>query len=357
MKFLNDIRNLDRNNVGGWPQSVKMFFTGLLFAVIVLIGWYFFIGDQQDSLTTLAGKEDQLKQEFSTKQAKAVNLEALQQQLDEMQDMLRQLLRQLPGKTEMPELLVDISQTAQSAGLQTELFQPGPETPKDFYAEKPITLRMTGTYHQFGTFISGVASLPRVVILTLHDVSLTPKAASKGGVASDGQLVLQGTVKTYRYLDDEESAPPSRHRATQAGRAEMKRFAAINPLRVVHVVLMLGLALVLSGCTRGTSDLRDWIAQEKAKKGAPITPLPVIKTFETFKYDDQDKRDPFSPSLAETEPSSGNSGPRPDANRAKEPLEMFSLDSLKMVGTLGSGSRYRSAYQGSGWSDPSYPQR
>ena len=218
MKFFNDLRNLDRNNVGGWPQSVKMFFTGLLFAVIVLIGWYFFIGDQQDSLTTLVGKEDQLKQEFSTKQAKAVNLEALQQQLDEMQDMLRQLLRQLPGKTEMPELLVDISQTAQSAGLQTELFQPGPETPKDFYAEKPITLRMTGTYHQFGTFISGVASLPRVVILTLHDVSLTPKAASKGGVASDGQLVLQGTVKTYRYLDDEESTTTIKASGnTQAG--------------------------------------------------------------------------------------------------------------------------------------------
>ena len=218
MKFFNDLRNLDRNNVGGWPQSVKMFFTGLLFAVIVLIGWYFFIGDQQDSLTALVGKEDQLKQEFSTKQSKAVNLEALQQQLDEMQDMLRQLLRQLPGKTEMPELLVDISQTAQSAGLQTELFQPGPETPKDFYAEKPITLRMTGTYHQFGTFISGVASLPRVVILTLHDVSLTPKAASKGGVASDGQLVLQGTVKTYRYLDDEESTTTIKASGnTQAG--------------------------------------------------------------------------------------------------------------------------------------------
>jgi type IV pilus assembly protein PilO len=206
MKFFNDLRNLDRNNVGGWPSSVKMFFTGLLFAIIVLIGWYFFIGDQQDSLTTLASKEEALKQEFSTKQAKAVNLEALQQQLDEMQDMLRQLLRQLPGKTEMPELLVDISQTAQSAGLVNELFQPGPETPKDFYAEKPITLRMTGTYHQFGAFISGVASLPRVVILTLHDVSLTPKNATKAGAASDGQLVLQGTVRTYRYLDDEESA-------------------------------------------------------------------------------------------------------------------------------------------------------
>jgi type IV pilus assembly protein PilO len=208
MKFLDDIRNLDRNNVGGWPQSVKVFFTVLLCAVVLLFGWYFFVGDQQDNLKTLAGKEDQLKQEFSAKQAKSVNLEALQQQLDEMQDMLRQLLRQLPSKTEMPELLVDISQTAQSAGLESDLFQPGPETPKDFYAEKPITLRMTGTYHQFGTFISGVASLPRVVILTLHDVSLTPKTPSKDGSA-DGQLVLQGTVKTYRYLDDEESAAAS----------------------------------------------------------------------------------------------------------------------------------------------------
>jgi type IV pilus assembly protein PilO len=209
MKFLDDIRNLDRNNVGGWPQSVKLFFTILLCAFVLLIGWYFFVGDQQDSLQTLAGKEDQLKQEFATKQAKSVNLEALQQQLDEMQDMLRQLLRQLPSKTEMPELLIDISQTAQSAGLESDLFQPGPETPKDFYAEKPITLRMTGTYHQFGTFISGVASLPRVVILTLHDVSLTPKTAGKEG-ATGGQLVLQGTVKTYRYLDDEESAAASK---------------------------------------------------------------------------------------------------------------------------------------------------
>ena len=205
MSFFNDLQNLDRNNVGGWPQSVKIFFTALLLGFVLLVGWYFFVSDQQDTLKTLAGKENQLKQEFSTKQAKSVNLEALQQQLDEMQDMLRQLLRQLPSKTEMPELLIDISQTAQSAGLETELFQPGPETPKDFYAEKPITLRMTGTYHQFGAFISGVASLPRVVILTLHDVSLTPKAPGKDGPAN-GQLVLQGTVKTYRYLDDEESS-------------------------------------------------------------------------------------------------------------------------------------------------------
>jgi type IV pilus assembly protein PilO len=207
MKFFDDLRSLDRNNIGGWSKSVKLFFTVLLFGVVVLLGWYLYVSDQQDSLQQLADKEQTLKQEFATKQAKSVNLEALQHQLDEMQDMLRQLLRQLPSKTEMPELLVDISQTALSAGLETELFQPGPETAKDFYAEKPISLRMVGTYHQFGAFISGVASLPRVVILTLHNVSLTPqRAAGKNGEpASGGLLVLKGTVKTYRYLEDDES--------------------------------------------------------------------------------------------------------------------------------------------------------
>ncbi|HEY2623354.1 MAG TPA: type 4a pilus biogenesis protein PilO [Dyella sp.] len=219
MKFLTDLQSLDRNNIGGWPQSIKVFFTGLVFALVVFLGWYLHVSDQQTELQSLVGKEDQLKQEFSQKQAKSVNLEALQQQLDEMQDMLRQLLRQLPSKTEMPELLVDISQTALSAGLETELFQPGPESPKDFYAEKPITLRMVGTYHQFGTFISGVASLPRVVILTLHDVSLTPKNAppAKGAAPGGGVLVLQGTVKTYRYLEDDESAEAKAANAKSAG--------------------------------------------------------------------------------------------------------------------------------------------
>jgi type IV pilus assembly protein PilO len=181
----------------------------------MFLGWYLVISDQQDELAAQASHEEQLKSEFASKQAKAVNLEALQQQLDQMQDMLRQLLRQLPSKTEMPELLVDISQTALSAGLEADLFQPGPETPKDFYAEKPIQLRLVGTYHQFGAFISGVASLPRVVILTLHDVSLSPKDAdkSKPGAApagGSGLLVLQGTVKTYRYLEDDEAAEASK---------------------------------------------------------------------------------------------------------------------------------------------------
>jgi type IV pilus assembly protein PilO len=208
MKFFDDLRNLDRHNVGGWPKAIKLFFTGLLFVVVVLAGWYFEISTQQDDLASAETKEDALKVEFSQKQAKSANLEALEQQLTEMQDMLRTLLRQLPSRTEMPELLIDISQTALAAGIETELFQPGPETPKDFYAEKPITLRMVGTYHQFGTFISGVASLPRVVILTLHDVSLSPKPGDKSS-ANSGQLVLQGTVKTYRYLEDDETTAPA----------------------------------------------------------------------------------------------------------------------------------------------------
>jgi type IV pilus assembly protein PilO len=135
MSFFNDLQNLDRNNVGGWPQSVKVFFTALVCVVVLLAGWYFFVSNQQDDLNQLVVKENSLKHDFAAKQAKSVNLEALQHQLDEMQDMLRQLLRQLPSKTEMPELLIDISQTAQSAGLETDVFEPGPETPKDFYAE------------------------------------------------------------------------------------------------------------------------------------------------------------------------------------------------------------------------------
>ena len=139
MSFYSDFRNLDRNNIGGWPRSIKLFCISAVFVVVVFFGWYLHVSDQQDELATLVSREESLKQEFSEKQAKSVNLEALQMQLNEMQDMLSQLLRQLPSKTEMPELLVDISQTALSAGLETDLFQPGPETAKDFYAEKPIT--------------------------------------------------------------------------------------------------------------------------------------------------------------------------------------------------------------------------
>jgi len=201
---LSDFSNLDRNNIGGWPQGVKLTFCIILFALLVGAGYYFKIMEQGQELEQKQGVENTLKKEFSDKQAKVVNLEALQAQLDEMRDMLRQLLRQLPNKTEMPELLMNISQTALSAGLETQLFQPGPETVKEgFYAEKPITLKMLGTYHQFGNFISGVAALPRVVILTMHDVALKP-LDPKAGAA--GQLSLEGTVTTYRSVEEDETA-------------------------------------------------------------------------------------------------------------------------------------------------------
>jgi len=210
---LSDFRNLDFNNIGGWAQGVKLTFCALLFGLLVLAGWWFWISGQQDDLQQRQGQETNLRKEFSDKQAKVVNLEALKQQLDEMRDMLRQLLRQLPSKTEMPELLVDISQTALSAGLHTDLFQPGPESIKEgFYAEKPIQLRMMGTYHQFGAFISGVAALPRVVILTMHNVSLKPVAGTVG------ELSLEGTVKTYRYVEEDESGGAPKKPANKGGK-------------------------------------------------------------------------------------------------------------------------------------------
>ena len=194
-----DLRNLDFNNAGAWPIQVKLGACVLLGAVIIGIAWYLFVSDQRVMLEKEERTEVTLREEFQGKQGRAANLEPLKQQLAQMEVMLQQMLRQLPSKNEMPDLIVDISQTALAAGINNELFQPGAESQREFYAEKPIQLRMVGTYHQFGAFVSGVASLPRVVIMTMHDISLQPKAGS------DGTLVLSGTVKTYRYLDDEES--------------------------------------------------------------------------------------------------------------------------------------------------------
>ena len=193
------LRNLDTSNPGAWPKSVKLFFCGVVAVLILLLTYYFFVSDQRTQLENLKRTEGDLRIDFEKKQARAVNLEPLKRQLADMEAMLQQMLRQLPSKTEMPDLIVDISQTALASGISNELFKPMPEIKKEFYAEKPIALRMVGSYHQFGAFVSGVASLPRVVIMTMHDISLRPRGNS-------GALVLEGTVKTYRYLDDDETA-------------------------------------------------------------------------------------------------------------------------------------------------------
>lgn len=205
-----DLRTLDFKNTGSWPFPIKIAACVLLGLVIVGATWYFYVSDQRTQLDGLKQTEDSLKSEFQSKQGRAANLEPLKQQLAQMELMLQQMLRQLPSKNEMPDLIVDISQTALASGITNELFQPGPETNKEFYAEKPISLQMVGSYHQFGAFVSGVASLPRVVIMTMHDISLTPRAGK------DNTLVLKGTVKTYRYLDDEETAAAEKAAAGSA---------------------------------------------------------------------------------------------------------------------------------------------
>ena len=204
------LKDLSLNNTAVWPQQYKIVFCAIIAAVIVGLVWYFFITGQREELRKLEGEETSLRSDFETKQGRASNLEPLKQQLAQMEQQLQQMLRQLPSKTEMPDLIIDISQTALATGITNELFQPGPEAPKEFYAEKPIQLRMVGTYHQFGSFVSGVASLPRVVIMTMHDISLKPREQpgqrGRPAIISGGALVLEGTVKTYRYLDDQEAA-------------------------------------------------------------------------------------------------------------------------------------------------------
>lgn len=200
MKFIDDLQSLDTENPGGWPASVKIASLIFLALLIIVGGYWFFVKDMKLNLENLQKKEGELKNTYSFKYQKAAQLDAYKEQLEEMEIILQSMLRQLPSKNEMSDLIVDVSQTALASGIENELFEPGAETLKDFYAEKPISLKMKGNYHEFGTFVSGVASLPRVVILTMHDISLKPLGDSIQG----GRLLLEGTAKTYRYLDDEE---------------------------------------------------------------------------------------------------------------------------------------------------------
>jgi type IV pilus assembly protein PilO len=206
-ELLEQLRNLDRNDPGRWPFGVRLGAAVLLFVFAAAGGYYFLVWKSQRPLLLEAReKEGQLMSELTTKARRAANLDAYRAQLAEMEKSFGAMLRQLPNKTEVPNLLVDISQTGLASGLEEKLFQPQSEIKKDFYAELPISIRLTGDYHEMGKFASGIAALPRIV--TLHDIEITPASKSNGNVAADpGDLVLNVTAKTYRYLDDEEQAP------------------------------------------------------------------------------------------------------------------------------------------------------
>jgi type IV pilus assembly protein PilO len=200
MNILEELRSLDPRDPGRWPLPVLAGAVAIAFVVLTIGGIYMLVwNEQRPELQRRQAEEQQLRAEFKEKHAKAVNLEIYNQQLKDIERSFGALLRQLPGKTEVPSLLVDISQTGLAAGLQEKLFQPQPEQKKDFYAELPIKIRLTGSYHQFGEFVSGIAALPRIV--TLHDIDIKPDTKD----AYD-QLSLELTAKTYRYLDEDEIA-------------------------------------------------------------------------------------------------------------------------------------------------------
>lgn len=193
----NQLRTLDPKNMGSWPLPLRIGVLVALFVAIQIGGYVGIIQGQRDQYSQLQDKESSLKNDFESKALEAANLDIYKKQLDDMQKSFGTIVRQLPGQTEIPSLLQDISQAAQVDGLKEDLFRPGSEAPKDFYSEKPIELTLEGGYHQFGKFVSDVATLPRIV--TLHNISIRPAS----GTGTDN-LVMTLTAKTYRYLEDDE---------------------------------------------------------------------------------------------------------------------------------------------------------
>lgn len=196
MNIVDEIQSLDINDVGRWPLAFRLTVIAVVFFLVVGLGLYWTIW--QDKMVVLERAEqehEELRLAFENKQRKAANYDAYRQQLDQIEQSFGTMLRQLPGETEIPSLIVDISQTGLAAGLQENLFQPQAEIPRDFYAEKPIMIRLSGGYHEIANFVSGIAALPRIV--TLHDITITRE--NQGDFDT---LSLEVTAKTYRYLEE-----------------------------------------------------------------------------------------------------------------------------------------------------------
>jgi type IV pilus assembly protein PilO len=207
MSILDDLKSLDPNDPGRWPLPVRAGAVVLCFVILSAVLFYFLVwSDQKPILDQVAAEEQDLRNTFKTKHSKAVNLAVYQQQLADIERSFGALLRQLPGQTEVPNLLVDISQVGVGAGLEEKLFQPSPEIKKDFYAELPIKIKLTGSYHQMGQFVSGIAALPRIV--TLHEMTIKPENKDVYD-----NLSFELTAKTFRYLDDAEIAAAEKAKA------------------------------------------------------------------------------------------------------------------------------------------------
>lgn len=200
-----DFKSLDPKDIGTWPILPRATVLLGLFAALLVGGWWFDWKSQLEELETKRQQEEKLKLEFLDKKKQAVNLEEYRKQLDEIDKSFGALLKQLPNKAEMEALLIDINQAGLGRGLQFELFKPGRESTRDFYAELPITLKITGNFHDLGAFAADVAKLSRIVSLT--NVVIAPE---KGA-----QLKMDATAMTYRYLDEEELAAQRRAKAAQ----------------------------------------------------------------------------------------------------------------------------------------------
>jgi type IV pilus assembly protein PilO len=192
---LNDLKTLDLKDIARAPAPVKAVVLAVLFLAIVGLGYYLDWSDGLAEVDRLRAEEASLREAYAQKKRQAIHYEAYKKRLEDIEKSLAALLRQLPNKSEMDALLTDINQVGVARGLEFELFRPGVEAPADFYATLPVTIKVKGEYHDMAGFVSDVAQLPRIV--TLHDVNLTP-------VAEGGGLIMDATVRTYRYLDEAE---------------------------------------------------------------------------------------------------------------------------------------------------------
>jgi len=197
-----DLNDLDFSNVGNWPITAKVATLLVVSLAMLAIGYFVDTREQLNRLEISQQKELDLKRQFEQKQAKAANLGSYKTQLEEIQKTFGSLLGQLPSKTEVADLLTDITQTGLTNGLQFDFFKPQGELPKDFYVELPIELKVRGDFHEFGKFMSGVAGLPRIV--TIHEFSIQELKTTTKKKKISQELILEAKAKTYRYLDESE---------------------------------------------------------------------------------------------------------------------------------------------------------